>query len=177
MCAFKGSFVPTNYIWDVAQLEEIEVTSPEFKELLVRLYQNINDIALNLNARDTGYYSQEEFVNGQQFLADPSMSATATDPNQYKSVTRKVIIMPTLPNNAEVSAAHGITVDSNTIFCRIYGTANDIIGFNYIPLPYAAPVLADNIQVRVDATNVYVKTGNNRTNFTNNYVVLEWVQN
>ena len=33
-----GAFVPTSFIWDVARVGEIEVNSPEFKELLVRLY-------------------------------------------------------------------------------------------------------------------------------------------
>ena len=40
-----GAYAPTTFIWDVEQLQHIEVTSPEFKELLVRLYQNLNLMA------------------------------------------------------------------------------------------------------------------------------------
>jgi|SRR5690606_19161880 len=179
MCAFKGSFVPTTYIWDVAQLEDIDVNSPEFRELLVRLYQNLNEVALNLNLRDTGYYTSEEFINGQLFLRDPSLvndpNSTGLPSDLYRAVTRKVIIFGALPNAAEKSLPHGINVTPTTIFTRIYGTANDLTGTNYIPLPFASPVLADNIQVRVDATNVSVRTGSNRTNFTHSYIVLEWI--
>ena len=63
-----GAFVPTNLIWDVQQLQSVDVNSPEFKELLVRLYQNINNIALVLNIKDTGMYQLSEFVNGQLFF-------------------------------------------------------------------------------------------------------------
>jgi hypothetical protein len=34
----SGIFVPTTNVWDVSQIYEIDVTSPQFKELLVRLY-------------------------------------------------------------------------------------------------------------------------------------------
>lgn len=173
----NGSFVPTTYIWDVAQLNDIEVNSPEFKELLVRLYQNINDIALNLNIRDTAYYAIEEFVTGQQVSSDPAMASTSSEPGQFKSGMRKMIIMGTLPNTTTISVAHGITVNSNTIFTRIYGTANDTTANMYLPLPFASPTPAENIRLTVDATKVNITTGNNRTTFTRNYVVLEWYQN
>ena len=175
--ANNGSFVPTTYIWDVAHLDEIDVNSPEFRELLVRLYQNINDIALNLNIRDTAYYDIQEFVTGQQIAADPAMAASATDPGQFRAASRKMIVMGTLPNTGTISIAHNITIDANTIFTRIYGTANDTAANTYIPLPFASPTLANNIQVDVDATNVNITTGSNRTNYTRTYIILEWYQN
>ena len=181
MCAFRGSFVPTTYIWDVAQAQDIDVNSPEFKELLVRLYQNLNEIALNLNLKDTGYYTQEEFVNGQLFLRDPALvnNPSLVDPanEAYRQVIRKVILIESLPNTALKSVAHGINVTPTTIFTRIYGSANDLTGNNYIPLPYSSPTAANNIEVNVDSTNVNVITGSNRTAFTNSYIVLEWIVN
>jgi hypothetical protein len=35
-----GMFIPTTQVWDVSEIYSTEVTSPAFKELLVRLYQN-----------------------------------------------------------------------------------------------------------------------------------------
>ena len=41
----NGAYVVTTNVWDVSQLYSIDVKSPEFQELLVRLYQNVNNIA------------------------------------------------------------------------------------------------------------------------------------
>lgn len=172
-----GSFVPTNFIWDVQQLNQVDVNSPEFKELLVRLYQNINLMAIALNTKDSAYYNTQEFVNGQLYFPNPSYnSSTAAQPG-FRQVYRKVLNYTTaLPNNGSTSIAHGISCTAQTTFTRIYATASDITGFNYIPIPYASPTLANNIELRVDATNVTITTGSNRTNFTKTYIVLEYMQ-
>jgi hypothetical protein len=179
-----GAFVPSNYIWDVAQLQQVDVNSPEFKELLIRLYQNINQISLVLNIKDTGVYSTSEYVNGQTYFANPNnTSASPVSPVQ-RAVIRKVInyTLP-LPNAGTATIPHGINVNTaaantfGTTFTRIYGVANDTVNGSYLPLPYAAPALAGNITLRVDPTNVYITTGNNRNSFTTTYIVLEYLPN
>ena len=77
MAAFEprdsvGSFVPSTNIWDVQQLYNIDVNSVAFRELLVRLYQNINLITNTLNTKDSGYYDLNPFVNGQLYFPDPA---------------------------------------------------------------------------------------------------------
>lgn len=177
MRSFSGSFIPTTYIWDLAQVQEVDINSPEFRELLVRLYQNLNEIALNLNIKDTGYYTADAFTNGQLFLKDPTIAGNPQE-GLYRQVVRKVILVGPLLNTAEKIIPHGIVVTSTTVFTRIYGTANDRVGNNYIPLPYSSPTaLSAAIELRADATNVYVRTGSNRINFTNCYVILEWIIN
>ena len=69
-----GSFIPTNYVWDVAQVYSTDVTSPEFKELLVRMYQNINNMILALNLKDTGIYNTSPFINSQVYFPNPSLN-------------------------------------------------------------------------------------------------------
>jgi len=171
-----GSFIQTTQVWDVAQLQDVDVTSPEFKELMVRLYQQINNIAVVLNTKDTGQYQLSEFVNGQLYFSDPALnSSTALSP-QDRQVLRKVINFGALPNAGTTAVAHGITCTVKTTFTRIYGAASDTAGKNYIPLPYASPIAADNIELKVDATNVTIITGSNRTNFTITYIVLEYLQ-
>jgi hypothetical protein len=174
--ANPGSFIPTTNIWDVSALYSTEVTSPEFKELLVRLYQNINLVALSMNTRDAGYYVMTEFVNGQIFFPNPSLTSVTTQAPTFRPVFRKVINFGALPNTGTKSVAHGITITSTFSFTRIYATASDQSGMNYIPIPYASPVLVNNIELNVDATNVNITTGSNRSNFTICYVILEYIK-
>jgi len=171
-----GSYVPTTNIWDPSELYSTEVTSPEFKELMVRMYQNLNVISMNLNLKDTGYYVTEEFVCGQQFFPKPGLSSlTPIDPT-FRQVFRKVINFGALPNTGTTNVAHGINNDVNTIFTRIYGAANDPAGLSFLPLPYASPTDANNIELSVGTTNVTITTGSNRAAYTVTYVILEWLK-
>lgn len=169
--------VPTTDIWDVSQVYDTDFRDPgQMQELFVRLYQNLNNMSLSLNARDAGYYDTQQYLNSQVFFPNPALnSSTATTPT-YRSVFRKVINFGALPNTGTKSVAHGIVCSAATSFTRIYGAASDPVGFNYIPLPYASPTLANNISIDVDATNVTITTGSNRTAFTITYVVLEYLQ-
>ncbi len=170
-----GALVPTTNIWDVQQLYELDVQSPEFKELLVRLYQNVNQISLLLNVKDTGYYSNSIFMCGQNWFPNPALnSGTSTLPD-FRPVFRTVVNFGALPNAGAKAVAHGLTVNAATSFTRIYAAASDPVGFNYIPIPYASPTLANNIEISVDANNVTITTGSNRTNFTICYVILEYI--
>ncbi len=170
-----GAFIQTTQVWDIAQLLEVDVTSDAFKDLLVRLYQQVNNIANILNVKDTGQYQLSEFVNGQVYFSNPALSsATALSPED-RQVFRKVINFGGLPNTGTKTVAHGITCTVMTSFTRIYGCATDTAG-NYIPLPYASPTDADEIELKVDGTNVTIITGSDRTNFTITYVVLEYLQ-
>lgn len=172
-----GAFLQTTQIWDVADIEQIDVKSPEFKELIVRLHQQINNVVNVLNIKDTGQYQLSEFVNGQVFFSNPALSSATVQVPEDRQVMRKVIYWTTaLPNAGTVAIPHGITCTPMTTFTRIYGVANDTAGKNYIPLPYASPTLINNIELKVDATNVTIITGSNRTNFTKTYIVLEYLQ-
>lgn len=179
--ASVGMFIPTTNIWDVGQIQEIDVNSKEFKELLVRLYQNINNISLVLNKKDSAYYDVHEFVNGQLFFPNPSLNSGSDTRPSFRQVYRLVVNFGALPNagvNPVKSVPHGLTINSGFTFTRIYATASDTTGLNYIPIPYASPTLIDNIQLDVDATNVTITTGagTNRSNFNVCYVVMEFLK-
>lgn len=172
-----GLFVPTNNIWDVVELQNLDVQSPEFIELLVRMYQNLGLMATVLNLKESAYYDvNRPFVNGQLFFPNPALnSASATTPI-FRQVYRLVVNFGQLPNNSTTSVAHNLTIGPNTTFTRIYGTASDTTDNLYIPIPYAsASAVADNIELNVDATNVNVTTGSDRTNFTTTYIILEYI--
>src|SRR5579859_4572834 len=172
-----SSFVPTTNVWDVSRLAEIDVTSPEFKELLVRLYQNVNNIALLLNIKDTGVYNLFEIINGQTYFPDPTLNSSTTATPINRQVYRTTINFGALPNAGTKSVPHNITITPKTSFTRIYATASDPVNKAYVPIPYAAVVLADAIEMSVDATNVNITTAINLTNYTVCYAVLEYLQN
>jgi len=164
-----GQFLGTTQVFD---LSSTDMNSEDFD---VRLRHNFNNVVLGLNTRDSGYYAQEEFINGQLFYPDYSRVDSANSaPATYRQVYRKVIDTGTLPNTGTTNTAHGITVTSNFVFTRIYGCATDPVGLIGLPLPYASPVAANNIEVSVTATNVVITTGNNRAAFTKSHVVIEY---
>ncbi len=171
-----GMFVPTTNIWDVAQLQSMDVNSPEFKELLLRLYQNVNTIALVLNRKDSALYDTSEFVNGQTYFPNPAFNSSTGSVPAPRQVFRLVINFGALPNTTTKSVAHGLTITSAYTFTRIYATASDTSGLNYIPIPYASPTLANSIELKVSSTDVTIITGSNRSNFNICYVVLEYIK-
>jgi hypothetical protein len=179
-----GAFIPTTSVWDVSQLYETDVSKPEFKELLVRLFQNMNNMAMSVNGKDAGIYHTDEFVNGQVFFPNPSLnSSTSTNPEQ-RQVYRKVINFGALPNNANKPMAHGIelqvlpsvTPNPGFTFTRIYGAASDPTNGLYIPLPYASSVAGKIIELYADVTNINVTTASNMTAYATCYIVLEYLK-
>lgn len=173
-----GSFVPTTNIWaDAQRLSSAEMTSPEFRQLLVNLYENVGLIATVLNTKDTGYYERSNFVNGQVFFPNPDLnSATQLRPT-VRQVFRQVVNFGTLPNATTKSVAHQIPITSLVSFTRIYATASDRTNKAYIPIPYVdVGTPANNIQIDVDATNVSITTGADYTAYTLCYVVLEYLK-
>jgi len=172
----QGLFIPTTNVWDPTEIYSTEVTSPEFKELMVRLYQNLNTMAIAINLKDTGYYDTQEFVNSQLFFSDPALRSTSSRTPEYRQVYRKVINFGALPNAGTTNVAHGINCDANTTFTRIYGASTDPTGaYSYLPLPYSSTTLVNNIELSVTGTNVSITTGINRAAYTVTYVVLEYL--
>lgn len=175
-----GSFVPTSYLWDIQQLESGTLKEEDFRLLLVRLYQNINNIALALNIKDTGMYNTSQFVNGQIFFPNPALNSSTSQIPEFRQVYRTVINFGALPNAGTFSQPHGITCTTSTSFTRIYGCATKPTApFSYIPLPYvSASAIASNIQLNADATMVNITTGGtDYSAYTITYVILEYLQN
>ena len=168
-----GLFVPTTNVWDsISELYNVDIKSKEFKDLLVRLYQDVNRISLALNAKDSALYDTTEFVDGQ-FWFNPTITTTTTE--NMRQNLRMVVNFGALPNTGIKSVAHGITVDANTSFTRIYGVATKpTLPYSYIPLPYV-DVTGANIQLDVNATHVNITTMSDRTAYTVCYVVLEYL--
>lgn len=172
-----GLYVPTTNIWDVNQIYSVEVNSPEFKELLVRLYQNLNLISTVLNLKDSAYYDTNEFVTGQSYFPDPTLNSSTSTVATYRPVYRKVINFPGgLTINGVNTANHGIDINSGFTFTRIYAVASDTTNLNYIPIPYASGAAGTDVELSVSSTQVIITTSSDRTSFNFCYAVLEFMK-
>jgi len=163
-----GSYVPTTNIWDVGRLYDIDVNTTEFKELLVRLYQNINLISTVLNTKATGYYINEEFVSGKLFF---NPAATPNDASQLRP--GYIITINTGALGAGVTAVnHNIPITNTFKFMFIYGAASNTGTLVYYSLPFAGAT-GNNIEVIVTSTQVVI-TNNSGVTFTDSQVTLEY---
>lgn len=123
-----------------------------------------------VNTKASGLYLPQEMASFQQYF-------TSGNPMQNRDVYRKVIDFGALPNAAVKTVAHGIAFDANSSLTHLYAAATDPVNLLYIPIPYASPTLANNIEISLDSTNVIITTGSNRSAFTICYVVIEWLKN
>lgn len=172
----KGQLIGTTHIYDLGK------DGAQSKDFVSRLRNNLNNIIIALNDKESGLYSQSEILNGQLFYPDYAIVNSSSGTSaQYRQVFRKVIPTGALPNTGTSTTAHGITLlpaAGNTTFraTRIYGAATDPAARIFLPLPYASPTLNQNISVYVDATNVVITTGINRTAFTDSHVCIEYIK-
>jgi len=163
--SFNGN--PNNLLPQTYIIPEDE----EEKDLKIRQY--LNDIATATNTKDSGIYDAVETITGQSFLP---LFSTQTGANAtYRTVFRKVIDFGALPNTTTKSVAHGITFGSTFSATKIYGASTNP-GTSWIPLPYASPTAANNIELNLDATNVNVITGSNRTAYTRTFIIVEYIK-
>jgi len=172
----SSSSIPTTAVLDVSDVYSTDVTSPEFKELIVRLYQNFNMMLLAINDKDTGIYDTDEFITGQSYFSNPGLNSSTSSIATEREVYRKVINFGTLPNTATTSVSHGITIDVNVTFTRIYGASSNSLGTSFIPLPNSSTTLNKNVELIVTNTNVSVITGIDMSAYTRTYIVLEYIR-
>ena len=170
-----SAVLSTTFEFDIAQLYEDPELSPVMQELLTRLYQNLNKMALTINMKDTGFYiTDNSFVTSQSFFPNPANNSGTSSTAAFRQVYRKVINFGTLPNNTTKSVAHNITITPMVSFTRIYGAATHP-GTKFIPLPYVLSGSTAGIELDVTATNVVMVTTGNYSAYTTSYVVLEYL--
>ncbi len=169
-----GLFVPTTNIYEIDNIQQQGLDKELIKNILVHLYQDMCNVAIALNLKDSAYYFDQEFMNGQVLFPNPNMNNANSAGRQ---IFRTVVNFGTLPNATTKSFAHNIDIDNATTFTRIYAAASDPVNFSYIPIPYSSiTVVADNIEISVNSTDVIITTGSNRSAYTTTYVILEYVK-
>lgn len=168
-----GSFVPSTFIWEAQQIQSSNI-DPNLKEVLIRLYQNLNQMCIVLNTKDSALYVQQEFINGQQFFPLPSLNSTTAKAPTMRQVFRIVVNFGTLPNAGTTSVAHGISQPA-WIMTRMYATATKSDFSEFIPIPYSSSTLNKNIELNADDTNVNITTAIDYSAYTTCFVILEYM--
>lgn len=170
-----GLFLPNTYSFDIQELQGADI-----KSLVVQLYQNVNSILLALNLKDTGYYVEDEYLNGQLFFPNPANAPSVNTPATYRQVFRKTINFGALPNTATKNVAHGIdfgSLPTVTKGTRLYGCATNPATGMIIPLPFASSTaLASCISLSADPTNIIITTGADYSAYTNCFVIIELIK-
>lgn len=178
----RGYFLPTTQSWDVTELYEADVNSLKFKELLVRMTQNLGLMAQQVNQKSSGVYDTQEIASGDTFYPNPSYSSAGSTFASPRPIFRKVIPVGPLPNAATSpkSVAHGISFDSSFTLIKLSGSATDPVGFSAIPLPFTSgetPVRS--VGISLDSTNIIIKVSpaSDFTAYTRAHVVIEFIKN
>jgi hypothetical protein len=169
----SGPFLPTTNIFDISPLYSLDIDEG-LRELLVRLYLDLNRTALVINDKDSGIYAAMVTTNGQSFFPNPILASNTTPQPTYRQVYRMVVNFGALPNTGTKSVPHGITVTSQTSFTRIYGCSSNQTSLEYIPLPYVG-IGGGSVELYADATNVNVVTSSNLSAYNVTYIVLEYI--
>ena len=89
------------------------------------------------------------------------------------TIYQKTINFGALPNTALKEVAHGITGLSRVV--KMVGVSYD--SSQWIPIPFVHRTTTTNqVQLAVNATNVRIWTGSNRTSYTDTYVTLWYLK-
>jgi hypothetical protein len=173
MITDEGLFLPTTQVWNVAEIYDVEGLSPSMRELMVRMYHNLNRMAMAVNAKDSGVYQLNELACGQIY---PPIDPISSGSNMVtRNVYRTLIDFGRLPTAVEGSKkiAHGLTINDTTQLTRLYGAATQP-SVSMIPLPYPAIVPADTIELYADDTYVYIDVLSDWSLWTEAWIVLEY---
>lgn len=173
----NSTSIATTAILDADILYSLDVTKPEFKEVLVRLGYFINDMVLALNDKDTGIYPLQEYPCGKRLFPNPAFNVGTTSSQTDRPIFRTTLNFGALPNTATKSVPHNITVNGNFQLTYLQAFATNPTTFHFLPIPYVDPnVLANGILINGDATNINITTAADYSAYTLCVVYIEYVQ-
>jgi len=160
-----GMFIATTFLSEMNRLNEIDVNSREFKDMLTRLYRYLNDMAIALNTKQIGYYSLEEYATGNNLYP--------VAPSSFRPMYRQCFNIGSLPNTATLTIPHGITTTPTLQWVKIYGAATNTTTLAGVPLPFVS-LSGNSVEIDVDGTNIYIISQSNMSAYNAVVIVLEY---
>jgi len=142
-----------------------------WQEARQKIVEDLRLISDAVNAREIGWYIQDQVITGKQCFSTVSASGLNDlgRSNVYRTIFRKVIDFGALPNTAVKTVPHGILFNANFTLIHLYASATDPVGFTAFTLPGA------NSSIEMDATKIIVTTTSNLSNYTRCIVVIEYL--
>ncbi len=134
------------------------------------IVEQLKKITNSLNVKEIGFYLEEELLSGKQFIPGTE------NPQEFRSIFRKLIDFGSLPNAGIKSVPHGITVDNRFTLIHLYASATDPVGLKALSIPFASPIINQNIKLDMDAVNVNITTAIDYSSYTRTFIVLEYIQ-
>ncbi len=169
MPQLPGPFVGTTSIFDVSDIRNINVNSEEFKEFLVVLYQQVNNIGNVINDKDHGWLSLQAYACGKQIYPE-------VPGGPVRGIGRKMVDFGALPNTGNKAVPHGIPFNADTRITFLYCMSNDPIAQTGLTVPYVDVLTAGalNAELDIDNTDVYIITAGDLSAYTITYVYIEF---
>lgn len=125
------------------------------------LVENLKRITNSLNAKEIGFFLDQELLSGKQFFP-----GSGTNNNQeFRSIFRKVVNTGALAAGANPGVAHGITFDVNFSLISLWVAGTD-------SATLTARVINGN-DVLMDATNIVITSPQA---FDRSFCVIEYIQ-
>lgn len=91
-----------------------------------------------------------------------------------RTIYQKTISFGSLPASGSASVNHGIT--NLDLVIEMHAFAHNPSVSAWLPLPFASPTISNNIQININATQIAVAVGINRSAFTENFFTLFYVK-
>lgn len=126
------------------------------------LVENLKKMSEAINAKEIGFYLDQELLSGKQFIPGRNLSGTS---EQFRSVLRKVIDVSPLVAGPNVFP-HGITFDANFTLIDSWVSATQST------VPRQAITMVSP-EVDMDATNINI---NSPAAFDRAYFFCEYIQ-
>lgn len=192
--------LPTTQVWDPAEIEQMDVNTPEFKRFLLSMHQNMNSMALSINEKYSGTQSSEANIVGTVDLGGVNASKTFPGGKTTFDLYRKIINMGPIHNTGGGVVAFSIPHNlanpnnGNLVVIRLSGVANRIYntdaGFNFrtvaTPIPFVDAANATyandkrNAALWLDGTNVMIRLGGTANalweeGFNHVFVTIEYI--
>ena len=167
-----GAYVQQTPIFN---FNDNDVNSVAFQDYMTQLTQSINNMALVVNMKDTGYYDTTSYISGRFWYRVPDPNGVL--PPEYRPSLRQVY--PFALQNGTINPVqtipHGLTFGPQFMIVDQWGVANWPSNGS-IKLPYLSiSGTSAFIEVDVNATDIVITTQSDYSDFTNCFYVLEYV--
>lgn len=137
------------------------------------LVEQLKKISEAVNAREIGFFLDEELLSGKQFIPGTGNSGES---NQYRSVLRKVVTIGPLIVTGLNQRPHGITIDSNFTLISLWVTLTNSTALTSFQATLGSPTLNESVKVDLDSTNINITTGIDYSAYDRVYAFIEYIQ-